>query len=509
MDRMVIQTQREEKRLQKTPLRACLARFSHETHSFSPVPTTLDDFRTIYGEDILQRARGTRTGIAGFIDSAQDLGVDLMPVLSAGAGPAGPVTSHAYETIKDRMLRGIRDAMPTDGVLLALHGAMVTEDLEDPEGDLIASIRRLVGPDTVVAATFDLHGNISPQMVEDIDLLFAYRTYPHVDGYEQAVNCTAAFASVRRGELRPVRHIEKPPWMPHSQNMLTVRGPMAEIEERCLAWEERAGIINVSPFGGFPWSDTRHVGFSVVATADGDLELAQRAARDVTAYAWERRGRFTVDWVPVDDALDRALEAPKHPVVLVDASDNPGSGGTGDTTGLLRALVDRGVTDTVVSLVRDEETVARAASVGVGAVDRFSVGGKLAPEFGRPVELRARVRTITDGTYRLKGPMSRGALASVGLSVVLDADGLQIIVAQRASSTNDPELLRRHGIQPEEQRILAMKVKNHFRAAFEPLVADIINVDVPGLAGATFDQFPYRRVPRPIHPVDPEVDYPG
>ncbi len=496
-------------RVRRSQLRACLVRFSHETHSFSPVSTALDDFRPVYGGKVLERARETRTGVAGFADSAREQGVELVPVLSAGAGPAGPVTTDAYETIRAEVLSGIRDAMPVNGVLLALHGAMLTEDLQDPEGDLIYCIRRLVGPDTVVAATFDLHGNISPQMVQDIDLLFAYRTYPHVDGYDQAVNCVRGFVAAAEGQVHPVRHIEKCPWMPHSQNMLTAGGPMAEIEERSLAWEDRDDIINVSPFGGFPWSDTRHVGFSVIVTADGDPDLARRAARDVAAFAWERRHRFTVDWVPVEDALDRALGANHQPVVLVDASDNPGSGGTGDTTGLLRALVDGGVTDTVVSLIRDEESVARAVNIGVGSTGRFALGGRLTPDLGPPVEVTATVQTISDGTYWLKGPMSRGARACVGRAAVLDAGGLQILIAERASSTNDPELLRRHGIQPEEPKILALKVKNHFRAAFEPLVSEIINVDTPGLAGATFDALPYQNIPRPIYPLDLEVQYPG
>ena len=490
--------------------RIAVGGFSHETHSFSPVRTTLEDFmrRASVGHELISRTQGTRTGMGGFIDAAENLGIELVPIVSAGAGPAGPVTREAYRAIKEAMLSGIRKALPLDGVLLSLHGAMVAEGLEDPEGDLIASIRSLVGGETIIGGTFDLHGNISRRMVRDIDLLFAYKTYPHVDSYEQAVSCVESFLDVREGRLKPTRFVEKLPWMPHSMNMGTDRGPMAEIVMRASEWEESRGVVNVSVFGGFPWSDTFCVGFTVVVTTDDDRALARDVARDIARFSWNRRERFTVDWMPLDEAMSEAAGATDTPIVLVDAADNPGSGGTGDTTVLLQAMADRNPERGVVSLIRDPETVAHAAAVGVGNEGDFNIGGKTDPRFGAPVHVRARVRTLSDGTFILKGPMSRGAEASVGRVAVLNMGGLDILVSEVASSTNDPELLRRHGIEPRDRSVLALKVKNHFRAAFEPLVARIINVDVPGLAGRSFAGLNYRSIPRPMYPLDEDVGYP-
>ncbi len=490
-------------------LRVAVGGFSHETHSFSPVKTDLADFmrRAGAGAEMISRYRKTNTEMGGYIDAAEELGIELIPLVSASAGPSGPVSDEAYETIKSRLLTGIQEALPLDGVLLSLHGAMVTERLQDPEGDLISSVRALVGPDTVVGSTFDLHGNISPDMVRDLDLLFAYKTYPHIDGYEQAVACARAFVEMKRGDLRPTRHIEKPPWMPHSMNMRTAGGPMAEIEDRARGWERHPGVVNVSVFGGFPWSDVFCVGFSVVVTTNGDPELAEKVAKDVAAYGWDRRRQFTVEWTPLDRAIDEAVAAPRRPVVLVDAADNPGSGGTGDTTGLLRTLVSRGVRDAVVALIKDPETVAKAIEVGVGNSATFCVGGKDSPEYGAPVQVEATVRTISDGVFTRKGPMSTGTRASVGRVAVLEVNGLEIVVSEVASSTNDPELLRRHGIEPTDRAILALKVKGHFRAAFEPIVARIIEVDLPGLAALNFGTFNYRHIPRPIYPLDAQARY--
>ncbi|MCL6576425.1 M81 family metallopeptidase [Kyrpidia sp.] len=482
-----------------------IAFFYHESHTFSPVKTDIRAFEQeclVEGDDILSTFRGTRTEVGGFIDVLEQNGAAVVPLVCAAAIPSGTVTASAYETIEERMLAAIGRAQPLDGILLALHGAMVVEGLADPEGRLLSRIRAIVGADLPIATTLDLHANVTRQMVEQTPMQFGFKTYPHVDMYEQGVR--AASLLLHSLAAKQVYHASfiKLPMMPPSINMLTQEGPMHDLVELARAAEEREGIVNVSVFGGFPYSDIPDVGASILVIA-ADKPAGDRVARFLADKMWDQRERFLLSLPGIQEAVDEALRwEGDRPIVLADVSDNPLSGGTGDTTGLLSELLSRRVRNALFGALYDPETLDACRRAGEGAELTLWLGGKHSPEFGAPVEVPAKVIRLSDGRFRNQGPMNTGLLVDTNGAAHIRVEGIDLLITGRALSANDPELFRHIGIEPTEKRILALKVKNHFRAAFKPLVGRIINVDAPGLASNKLRNFLYRHIPRPIWPID-------
>ncbi|MCL5046967.1 MAG: M81 family metallopeptidase [Actinobacteria bacterium] len=494
-------------------MRVAIAEVQHESHGFHPRMTGLEQFRELYfstGDDIIPRFAGTSTALGGYLDALGRAGVEIVPTVAAMANPAGPVTRMVYETIKGELLKRLAAGGPLDGMLLSLHGAMMVEGLPDGEGDLLRSIRELVGSRVPVLSILDLHANMTQAMVKHADVLIGYKTYPHTDMAERAEEVTNLFLRMKRGEVRPIMLMERPPMMPPSMNMRTDVGPMAELVQQARRLETRSGVLSASVFGGYPYCDFPEVGFAVLVVADQlAREEGVRAVGDLAHRAWDLRHQFLKDLTPVDDAIRQAMEAREGPIALTDVADNPFSGGFADTPLLLRRMLELRVTNAAFAIMCDPETVARAIEVGVGNVGPFSVGGKSDPRYGPPVELEGRVATLADGIFRNKGPMMHGLEMNFGRTAVIDTGGIGIVVTERCISPNDPEIFRRVGIDPSEKKILGLKVKNHFRAGFEPILKRIIEVDAPGIASLNLRVFPFKNVRRPVFPLDDEVEVYG
>ena len=486
-------------------MRFAVAMLSHETNTFSPVRTELRHFKErslFYGEDMFKEFRGTKTSVGGVMDAAAAKNIDLMPTVAANAMPSGIVTADTYRSLKNRILEDIRKAGKIDGVIALLHGSMVAEGVGNAEGDLIRDVRRIVGPKVPIACTLDLHATITNLLLESCDLLFGHNTNPHVDSYERAVEACNAIASMVEGKIKPTKALRKPPMMPPTINMRTTEGPMVKIFERAYAMERNPKVINVNVAGGFPFADTPESGFSIVVITDDDQDLADRYAQELSDFAWSLRREFLKPLTPVPDAVRRAIEAKEGPVILADVADNPGGGGSGDGTVVLKTLIDMGAKNVGFALIKDPEAVAKAIEAGVGATITMKVGGKTDNFHGPPVEVTGQVKTITDGVFIHKGPMGTGSKGEIGRSVVLNIDGIDLILAERKMAPNDPEIFRRHGIEPTEKKILVVKSRGHFRAAYEPFAKEIIEVDAPGVASPNLKQFPYKHVRRPIFPLD-------
>ncbi len=495
-------------------------RISHESNSFSPVPTDLQAFGgedIAEGQEVFERHRGTRTAIGGFMDVAGELDLELIPTLAAHAVPSAPVAATAHAWMKGRLVDGIRAAGRIDGLLLDLHGAMLVEGLGDGDGgragdgdgDILRACRDLVGPGVPIVSVLDLHANITRAMVECSDALVVYRTNPHVDMYERGVEAARLLAGVLGGRVRPVQALAKPPMLPPTINQRTGEGPMVALLARAAEWEARPGIVRVGIAPAFPYNDFGEAGLGVVAVADGDAALARAAADDVAALAWEIRGRFLKTLPEPAAALAEAMGRAARPVVLADVADNPGGGGTGDTTAVLRACLDAGLRDAMAWLY-DPETVARAFAAGVGGEADFALGGKVEPAFGAPVAVRAYVHALSDGRFVLRGPQSTGMRVGIGRTAVLLVggrlveDSFAIVASELRAAPNDAEIFRFVGLEPSRAGVLLIKSRGHFRASFEPLAAGgSIEVDAPGAASPDLARFPYRAVRRPIFPLDP------
>ena len=506
--------------------RVAAAQIAHETNTFSAVKTDFAAFERsgLYlGDEAVAAARGTNTEFGGLVHGAAEQGFDFVPIVAVWATPSGLVTAEAIERLTRLLVDGLRDAMasgPLDGVLLALHGAMVTERDDDGEGYILQAVRDLTGPEMPLVATLDLHANISPRMVRLADVLIGYDTYPHIDMAERAEEACTVLARLIRGEINPTPVLRKPPMLPTSQRMTTGRMPMRALIERAHEMEEDPRVINVTVAGGFPPADVEDAGFGVLVTTDNDPDLAGRLADELAAEAWSLRDGFLggvsifAHAAELIRSLDTEaeLDMPVHgPLVLVDIADNPWSGGPGDSAELVRFLFREGVHGAAVALVRDPEVVRQAIAAGPGATIVADLGGKTDRLHGEPLPIQAHVKLLSDGRYENDGPMMAGLTVDLGPSAVLlaePADGstappVEILVTTRAETPIDLNVFRCHGIEPTRHRVLGLKGKGHFRAAFEPIARRVVLVEGPGITGADLSRLTFHKVRRPIWPLDP------
>jgi len=494
-----------------------IGRISHETNTFSPVPTTLESFRegegVLEGDALVREHSGAKTGLGGFLDVAAEERWQIAGTLAAGATPSGNVAAAAHAALRDRLVARLTAAGPVDGVLLHLHGAMCADGAPDAEGDICRHVRAAVGPEVPLVVELDLHGNMTAPFCESVDAVFVYRTNPHVDPYERGLDAARCLARILRGELpRPKVYIVKPPMLPPTINMRTAEGPMHDLLEDGRAWEAKPHIVDVSVFGGFPYADFDQAGTSVLVTAT-DPAAGRACAEAMGRRAWDLREAFLKPLPAVPEAVERALRLaagrPGKPVVLADVADNPGGGGTGDTPELLRELVRRGAAG-AAACVWDPETARRAAQVGLGRTATFRIGGKVAPDaFGAPVEVQGRVAHLSDGEFVGTGPVVRGRKMHCGPTAQIDAGGLKIVVTSIRHAANDRGFFRVGGVEPEREPLLVIKSRGHFRADFEPIAHAIIEVDAPGAANPNLDRFPFAHVRRPIWPLDRDLTWGG
>ena len=483
-----------------TDYRVVIASMSHETNTFSTVKTTLEDFRPKYGQEIFDSLRGTRSCIGGYLDVLEPMGVECIPTISAGATPAGELRNEDYWYIVDYIKDGIKKAGRVDGVLLALHGAMVAEGVPEAEGTLLREVRGVVG-DVPVIVTLDLHGLISEMMVENCDAIFGYDTNPHVDMYERGVEAAQTLIAAMKGEVKPTVAHKKLPMVPPTINQRTTEGPMVKLLEMAFEKESQPGVLNVCLFPAFPYADVERVGSAVVVVTDDDPELAQRVADEVGKQMWNMREEFLKPLTSIEDAVSIAMGASEGPIVLADVADNPGGGAPGDGTEILRELLKRGARNVGVACIKDPEAVQRAIDVGVKGTLSMEIGGKTDGYHGEPLMVSGTVRTITDGRF-IRKAMAVGVTTDVGRTAVIDVDGIEIILTERSHAPNDPEVYRRNGIEPTDKKILVLKSRGHFRAAYEPFSKMVLEVDAPGLTTPSLEWFTYSNIPRPVWPFD-------
>jgi microcystin degradation protein MlrC len=492
-------------------MRVFLAMLSHETNTFSTVPTDRAQFEARnlhYGGEIVETFRGTGTCLGGMITAAERLGAHLLPSVAAAASPAGRVTKDIYSHVKDRMLADLAAAGRVDGVLLDLHGAMVPEGIDDGEGDIIAAVRRAVGPDVPIAVTLDLHGNLTQAMATGANLLHGYKTYPHVDMAERGVEAAERLVDTIGGRIRPTAALRTPPLLPPIGAQRTEVGPMRRLYDRADEMEKDPRVISVSIFAGFPYADIPEAGLSVYVVTNDDQRLADTLADELAGIAWRHRHEFVHTGLPVPEAVARALAAEGGPIVLADMADNTGGGAAGDGTEILRELIRVGARSTVVACLWDPAAVKACVTAGVGQRVTLAVGGKVDDRHGAPLTVTGVVRTLSDGRFVHKGPMGRGLPGRLGTTAVLDVNDVKVILISHRWQTLDPEMLRFVGLEPLDHKIVVVKSTIHYRAAFEPIAKAIIEVDAPGLSSSNLSRFAFTRVRRPIFPLDPDTTYP-
>jgi len=483
-------------------MKIAIGQIAHETNTFSTVPTTEDSFRLWewdHGQSILENHRGVEDYLGGMIDRAVELGIEIVPTFSAFANPAGTITSATYETMKHELMEGLKQAGDVDAICLALHGAGVAEGVDDLEGALLESIRRTFGKVPVIV-TLDLHGNITERMVANADVLLGVNFYPHTDSDDRGREAVDVAKEIVEGQLTPVMSLTRLPLMiPTSTTNLS---PARDVNEVCWQWEKRPGVVDCTFFHGFPHTDTPDVCVSVLAVTNGDAELAKEASETVGRCVWEYRKQFLAQTPSPAEGLLLAVAAEGRPIVVNETSDNPGGGTPGDGTHLLRAMIAANLSEACFGTIYDPAVVESAHSAGVGAYIEVLLGGKTDSLHGEPLFVRAYVKTLSDGKFLQSSPMWRGKQMNLGKSARLVVDGIDIIVCSVSSQVFDEQVFLLHGIDVAQYKIVALKSSQHFRAAYEAIAKEIITVDSPGLSTRQLSNFDYKRVPRPIYPLD-------
>ncbi|MDR3588144.1 MAG: M81 family metallopeptidase [Negativicutes bacterium] len=482
--------------------RVLIAEFKHETNSFCSQKTGRKDFenrRLEFGEEIIPLFRGTKSEMGGFIAGCEEQGIEMVPIAAVTASPGGHVTKDVFHLVKDSLLDAIRQKV-FDGILLSLHGAMVTEEVSDGEGELLETIRQAVGGTIPVIATLDLHANVSDKMVKTADVLIGYDSYPHIDQYDRAYEAANVMGALLRHEIRPVMMMKQIPIL--CPIMGTDDEPVKALMSLVHRWEKHPEVISVSLFHGFPWSDVYDAGMSVTAVTNNDRQLAERITCEIQDAVLTVRARFLPNATPVEDAIRQGLTAPAGPVILADSADNPGGGGPSDGTHILRKLVEMGAENVGFATITDPEVVDQAIRAGVRSTIDVRLGGKVEAICGEPLECEAVVRTITDGVFINKGPMGQGLKTDLGRTVVLDINGIEVVVSELRYQPMEPEVFRRMGIEPSDKKILVLKSAMHYKAAFDAISKKNIVVDVPGLMSMNLKNFSFRNIRRPIFPFD-------
>lgn len=490
-------------------MRWMIGEFSHETNTFCPLCPGQDEFSAIAmfeGEAIAHHYAGTNSCIGGFMDIAARHGVELLWTIAAHDTPSGLVQTDFYNHIKALLLKGLE--RPVDGVLLSLHGAMAAQCADDAEGDILQAVRQRVGPDVPIAATLDFHANVSPLMAQMASILVGYKTYPHIDEYEVGIKAADLLHRAVRKEIHPRCVLDHPPLLMPLGNTSTMREPMRSVMDRAREIERSNGALCASVFGGFPYADILDAGMSSLLVVDGPDPRGEEYARELSMMLWDRRRQMLHEGVSVRSAIAQAMQSQASPVVLADISDNPGGGGLGDDVEILRELLNQRCSDAVVGPIWDPQAAQVCHQGGLGTQVTLNVGSCGGESQVKSVTLTGRVTYLGNGDFTYRGPMCTGTRSTMGSCAVVDAAGIKVLISAGRLQNLDPEIFRCVGIEPTRHHIVAVKSSIHFRAAYEPLASKIIEVDAPGLVSPDMHRFTFRKVRRPIYPLDEACTYP-
>lgn len=490
--------------------RVLTAELAHETNTFSRRVTDAQSFKDHYvlmGDDAISARSDANTELAGFTDAGKEYGWQIDHVLSAAAGPSGKVERTAFEWLCDPIVAAVERGI-FDGILLGLHGAMVLNFCEDGDGEILRRIRASVGAETPIAITLDPHANVSQQMCSLANIIVSFRTYPHVDMRETGRRAGSILHRTMAGEIRPRTVRVSRPMLEETNGGRTDVGPMIPRLTAAKDYECQEDVFAVSINAGFASTDVADVGPTVLVTGQGDPDPHIAFAETIADDIWARRHEALNDYLTVEAAaaVGVGFDPRNGPLVIADYADNPGAGGYGDSTALLGALLEAGITNACFGPMVDGETVQALHKVKVGEKVPVSLGGKTDAAFGGgPLMLDGELVSISDGHYVGDGPILGGLHRSYGPSAVLRVNGIEILIVTIAKQILDLQQFKSFGIEPERKGVIALKSMQHFRAAFEPIAGQVVVCDSGALCTLHYERLPYRNVPRPIFPLDQDT----
>ena len=499
--------------------------YSHETNTFAPEHNDRPDARMLVGEEILAKAH-PKSYIGGFIEGATRPDVELVPIVDVHPIHGGLIHADVFEHYRDLIIDGLLEAGPLDGVYFALHGAMAVEHpYADAEASILRAARHALGEEIPFVGTYDFHSIYTDWEVSAL-VPFPLNTNPHIDGFERGLEAAECILRMLAGEIHPVTrrvyvpiigpNIGQSTWshIPSEEERL----PMYQLNLLREDLEREPGVINLTLQGGYGYADTPDTGMCVIATTDNDPELAERLAKQLARELWARRHQIRTvrSIVSIDEGVEMAMARDEGPIVLVDLGDDPGSATPADSPAVLESLIRHGARDCALT-IRDPQVVQEAMEAGVGATLSMPMGAKIDQRFYKPLPVTGQVKLIDDGNYMIIGPahggwgreVTRAAFreANVGPRVVLRiGDKIDVIFSVGRTGT-ERDFFRSAGISLQEKKIVVVKSNQAHRASFAPVAAEIIDLDTPGACTVDYASLPYKLLPRPLFPLDLDMDW--
>lgn len=469
-----------------------------ETNTFSPLPTGLATFqeRLLVPAGAHPAEPNLATGpLIAAREYVGDHGGTVTEGLCAFATPAGITSQRVYEQLRDQILDQLRDALPVDAVALGLHGAMVSEACQDCEGDLLLRVRELVGPEVCVGAELDLHCHVTEQMTDAADLLITYKQYPHIDFLDRGRELINLLSKMVHKEIKP--HMEV-----YDCRMVgtfhTVREPMKSFVSKMESLEHEDGVLSISAAHGFPWGDVPSMGSKIIAITNADAQRAKSIATELGQALFKIRNQGTPGLISISSAIQKAMGSGKAPIVLADTSDNPGGGAPGDSTFVVKELIDQGAQEAVIGPIWDPIAVRLATEAGVGARLKLRIGGKVGPVSGDPLDLSVQVLAVCDKSVQRFGQSTD----DLGASVAVRHKGIDLVLNTRRTQAFGVELFTNLGIDLNACQLIVVKSAQHFYAEFSRVAEEIIYMDGPGCVPRDITQLSYKNIPRPMWPFD-------
>jgi microcystin degradation protein MlrC len=486
-------------------MRIAVGGIMHESNTFAPLPTDRGRFEqgsVTRGDELLATWREAHHEVGGFIAAAEAFSYELAPTVMAWATPAGPVADDVIDETVEEIIDGCRRSS-ADGLLLALHGAMVSRRYPEADAEVLRRLRAGLGEDVPIVSTLDFHANVAPAMARSAVAMVGYQTYPHTDQRQIGLEAAGLIARTIRGEIRPRTAVARPPMILNLLGQDTGREPMRTLLSLAREAERRPGVLSVSLMAGFPYADTPAMGPSVIAVAVGARALAQGVADELAGRMWDVRRELFVPCPGPEEAVRRALASDRRPVVLVDLGDNIGGGSAGDGTVLLSELIRQRAADAVV-VMYDPQGVEAARQAGPGGRFEREVGGRVDRMHGEPQSVRGVVRSLHDGSWVEDQPRHGGRrFNEQGATAVIAIDGPNTLVL---NSLRTPPFslgqLTSLGIDPMRQAVLVVKAAVAYKAAYGPIAGEVIEVDTPGVTAIDPARFIFRSIRRPMFPLD-------
>lgn len=485
--------------------------FFQETNSFNPRICTLEDFRkwkVKRSREIFDIDRAIRCETTGMLDAMENEDIEWVPVIAMWSQSGGPVDASLLDLVISEVREAYASSGPIDAVFGVLHGATQDTREADTDGYIAEQLRKIAGPEAVIALSFDMHANITEKILKNADVCCGYLTYPHRDAYE------TAYRAARLGLMKLKAHgafitaaVTLPMIVPAS-GYTSEDGAFKEVLDLGREYVRSGKLLDFTVFQMQPWLDADPAGSTVTAIAK-DPEDAKEAAEYLARALWERRKLFRPELMTIDQVIDRAIaNASGKPVVLVNAGDSPNGGAVGDSAAVLRRLLERQEPLRFATLVRDCAAVEKAFSAGVGAETELTFGSSISPSDQLPVTARVRVQSLHEGSYTLEGPINAGLTIHIGRAAVIRIGTCDVLLCEAPGDTGDPQIYRHFGIEPRFYDLIEVKANTSFRLPYSAFASEFCYADVPGCVGtADLLSLPFRRIPHPFYPFEEMDDY--